>query len=476
MFNIFLLKVLLSKKLISSVVLKSDPNQLFEQTRWRLASWYAGILAVVLGISGFSFYQVVTYAHRLTIDQELESQGNQIHEHLEPILKHPGKLEANITRVFPHICLVETECYSSLHSDPHASKAIQPGTYYIRLLDISGNLVAVVGKQPPGLSKNISKDYWQNLKDTKGDRYRQISLVLHTQDFQSWGYLQVGRPLKEFDHYASNLRWMLLMGLPAAIALLMLVSWWLAGRAMQPVYQSYQLLQQFSTDAAHELRTPLAAIRATIESTLMTNTVSPTEMRETLQTIRRQNLRLSKLVADLLLLCRMDRDLTVSSPVQSDREPISLKDLVTNITEDFAALALASEIDLSAEILVSTPLIIIGNYEQLYRLVSNLTSNALKYTPPGGKVTLILDRSSNCARVRVRDTGIGISSDDRQKIFDRFYRVDSERSRTTGGSGLGLSIAMAIAAAHQGAIEVQSELGKGSNFIILLPLRKNIPT
>jgi signal transduction histidine kinase len=116
---------------------------------------------------------------------------------------------------------------------------------------------------------------------------------------------------------------------------------------------------------------------------------------------------------------------------------------------------------------------VMGNEEQLYRLCANLVTNAIHYTPAGGEVTVWLKQQEAHAIVQVQDTGIGIAIADQTHIFDRFYRVTSDRSRRTGGSGLGLAIAKAIAQTHQGDIQIQSELGKGSTFTVWLPLRVN---
>jgi len=118
---------------------------------------------------------------------------------------------------------------------------------------------------------------------------------------------------------------------------------------------------------------------------------------------------------------------------------------------------------------VDEPINIISNCDQLYRLISNLIVNAIQHTPTGGKVTVVLDRSDNYAVIKVQDTGIGIPQQEIARIFDRFYRVNSDRSRSSGGSGLGLAIARAIVQAHQGNFNVQSELGKGSTFTVQLP-------
>jgi signal transduction histidine kinase len=233
---------------------------------------------------------------------------------------------------------------------------------------------------------------------------------------------------------------------------------------MQPIYQSYSQIQQFTADAAHELRTPLAALTATVESALRLRHLSEPEARDILRTVDRQNQRLTTLVADLLLLARMERQ---SLPVRL--QLCCLNDIVSDLVEELATLAIAAGVTLRSDIRVDKPLHILGDEEQLYRLVSNLIVNAIQYTPKDGQVNVILDRNENQAIVQVQDTGIGIAPEHQQRIFDRFYRVSSDRSRTSGGSGLGLAITFAIVQAHHGSLQLQSELGKGSTFTIRLP-------
>jgi two-component system OmpR family sensor kinase len=184
-----------------------------------------------------------------------------------------------------------------------------------------------------------------------------------------------------------------------------------------------------------------------------------------LGTIKRQNQRLTSLVVDLLMLSRFDRE---SLSVQ--RELCSLNDIIEDLIEEFAAMAISSDVILKSEIRINKEINIIGNTEQLYRLFSNLIVNAIQYTLPGGEVTVILDKYETEAKVRVKDTGIGIPKNELSNVFDRFYRVNSDRSRHTGGSGLGLAIAKAIVVSHHGSLEVESEVGKGSTFIVTLPL------
>ena len=212
------------------------------------------------------------------------------------------------------------------------------------------------------------------------------------------------------------------------------------------------------------MRTPLATTQATVESALLLHHMSQPEVRDILQTIKRQNQRLTTLVADLLLLARMERQ---SLPAQ--RQKSCLNDIVSDLVEELATLAIAAGVTLRSNIQVDKPLHVLGDEEQLYRLVSNLIVNAIQYTPKGGQVNVILDKSDNYALIQVQDTGIGIAPEHQQRIFDRFYRVSSDRSRTSGGSGLGLAIACAILQAHHGSLQLQSELGIGSTFTIRLP-------
>ena len=441
-------------------------NKLFSLTRWRLAGWYAGVMGVVLGIGGLGMYEAIAHAHRISADRELESVADTLHKNLETTLKHPGRLEVMSQQRLPNLCLATDNCLSSAAAPSRSPLSdVYQGAYYIRLLAPSGSLIALAGLRPQGLPSPSKTPSWQFIQDSEGNRYRQISLLLHTQDDLFWGYLQIGRSFKDFEDYLAAVRLIMGLGLPLTMLLVGASSWWLAGRAMRPIYQSYSQIQQFTADAAHELRTPLAAVRATVESVLRLPRLPETEARDTLQVIGRQNQRLTHLVSDLLLLSNLDRQI-----VKGRRQTCHLQDLVSDIEEELAALSITKNVALTSVFLVDRPLKVIGDEEQLYRLALNVVTNAMHYTPAAGQVVITLERNDNQALIRVRDTGIGIAAEHQTKIFDRFFRVGGDRSRRTGGSGLGLSIAQAIARTHNGGIQVESELGKGSTFTIWLPI------
>ena len=442
-----------------------NQNKLFKQTRFRLALWYALVMAFILSLCGFGIYRAISHAHWVTLDRELESVAGTLHDSIELKLQQPGQIEPVIQQLLPNICVVDKSCIQEqLSSKRHILGAINQGNYYVRFLNNSERLIAIAGTYPEGLSLVFNKELSQTLKDSKGHLYHQISFVLHTQENRDWGYIQVGRSLADFNSYLVAVKLTLILGLPIVMLLVGVTSWWLAGLAMQPIYRSYRQIQQFTADAAHELRTPLAATQATVESALMMSQLDEIEARDILQTLHRQNQRLTTLVTDLLLLTRLDRQ---SVPMQ--RDICCLDDIVNDLIEEFAALAIAAGVILTSSVRVSTTLDVTGNADQLYRLFSNLIINAIQYTPKTGKVTVYLDRSDHYAIIQVQDTGIGIPQQNLTQIFDRFYRVNSDRSRSTGGSGLGLAIAQAIVLTHYGSINVQSEFGKGSTFTIKLP-------
>ncbi|WP_254564394.1 two-component system sensor histidine kinase RppB [Oscillatoria sp. HE19RPO] len=441
-------------------------NQLFQKTRLQLACWYAGVMGVILGLCGWGMYEAIAHAHWMTLDRELESVAGALHNSLETVLQEPAQLEPEMGRFLPDLSTQDEQCWDrELNRERHAFGALHQGNYYVRLLDLTGNLIAVAGVSSDGLSEVENAEIWQTLTDSQGTRFHQISVVLHTEDGRDWGSLQVGRSLKEFDDYLGAVKVMMLIGLPIALLGVGTASWGLAGVAMQPIYQSYRQIQQFTADAAHELRTPLAAIRATVESNLRVQSPNFEEIFDTLKTVDRQNSRLSQLVNDLLLLSRMDQQ---ELPIKSSH--CCLNDVISDVEEEIAALAIASKVKLRKEIRVQQVVRVKGNEEELYRLVFNLVSNGIQYTPSGGEVTLILDVSDRHAIIQVKDTGIGIHPQDLNRIFDRFYRVNSDRARHTGGSGLGLAIAQAIAKTHHGNIQVYSEFNKGSLFTVRLPI------
>jgi signal transduction histidine kinase len=443
-------------------------SKLFTLSRRRLALWYAGVMGVILSIGGLTSYHLITQSRWHALHRELESVAGTLHDGLEPVLPQPGQMdEQAVNQVLPNVCLANTRCVLPPEiTQRHSLSLFQQKGYYIRFLDLSGRLIATVGQQPEGLPFQ-GKELWQTLQDRQRNRFHQISLILHTANHdQNWGYMQLGRSLKEFDEDLTTIAWLMGLSLPISMLLISGASWWLAGLAMRPVYQSYQQIQQFTADAAHELRTPLASSKAMIESTLELDKLPEMEARDTLNKLDRQTDRLIQLVQDLLLLSRMNLQV-----LSLKHQPCCLNDLMMDLMDEFDAFAIAAGMTLTPDLQVEQSVYVSGDEEQLYRLMANLITNAIQYTPKGGWIILRLMAEETYALLQVEDTGIGIAATEQIHIFDRFYRVHSDRSRHTGGAGLGLAIAQAIAQTHQGELTVQSKPGQGSTFTLHLPLK-----
>ncbi|MBD0334777.1 MAG: two-component sensor histidine kinase [Cyanobacteria bacterium Co-bin13] len=438
-------------------------NRAFWLTRWRLTVLYASTMGIILTASAIGFYIAMVQDHRREIDHRLETVASTLHDSLEPSLDQPGQLTPVVWQLLPSLCSPTQDCSQPI-PDRHVLSLMHQEGYYLRLLNLSGEVLAIAGVPPKQVIQPLEAGL-HTLNKADGTSYRQMSLLLKNNAGISWGYLQVGSSLQLLDRHLSWVQWALVGGLPLALVLVWGASWWVAGVAIRPAYQAYRQIEQFTADAAHELRTPLAAIRISAESVSSAYQITESEARDVLQVISRQSQRLTALVNDLLILSRLNQH---SDSLQTTL--VSLPDLVSDIEEELSSLALSKKIQLATLPPDPQKLTVRGNEEQLYRLVLNVVSNALKYTPEGGKVILQLLSRDRYALIQVKDTGIGIAPQDQGKIFDRFYRVNSDRSRHTGGSGLGLAIAQAITHAHGGNILIRSELGKGSCFTIQLPL------
>ena len=216
---------------------------------------------------------------------------------------------------------------------------------------------------------------------------------------------------------------------------------------------------QFTADASHELRTPVTVVLTQTQSALARERPAE-EYRESLAACQRAAQRMRRLTESLLTLARLD------AGDAATREPCELDRIAGEATESLRPLAEQENVGLTVEF---TPVRCQGNAEQIGQVVTNLVSNAISHTRPGGGVRVTVDGQAGVAVLVVSDTGEGISQEDLPHIFERFYRADQTRSKPAGRTGLGLAIAKAIVEAHGGTIEVASELGNGSTFTVRLP-------
>ena len=225
---------------------------------------------------------------------------------------------------------------------------------------------------------------------------------------------------------------------------------------------AFRQIRQFSADASHELQTPLTILQGELEVALRAPR-TPDDYRRVLTSALEESARIARLVDGLLLLSRAD-----AGVLRMDRQPVDLAHLVTDVCEHLQVLAEARGVTLDLGPL--TPITLQGDRQHLRRLLVNLVDNGVKYTPAGGRVTLGLHQDGAWAVLGVSDTGIGLAPEERERVFQRFYRAPAAVSRGEEGSGLGLCIARSIAEAHGGSIQVESAEGHGSTFTVFLPL------
>jgi len=243
--------------------------------------------------------------------------------------------------------------------------------------------------------------------------------------------------------------------------------------------RSFCQVRQFSTDASHELKTPLTILKGEVEVALRKER-GPHEYEQILKSNLEEVNRMSQIVEDLLLLSKAD-----SGEILLNREDMNLTEVLNEVVAQVNVLAKSKNLRIETAN-HHEEMNIFADPLRIRELFLNLIENGIKYTEEGGSIHILLTKDTwpqdgnlssqpqgekaDLVKIVVSDTGIGIAKEDQERIFDRFFRVDKARSRDQGGSGLGLSICKWIVQAHQGEIKVESELGKGSSFIVKLPI------
>jgi heavy metal sensor kinase len=316
--------------------------------------------------------------------------------------------------------------------------------------------------------------------------------------------IQVAVPTQELLEGLTAFKWALTLLVPVVLAAAAVGGFWMSRRALRPVDQitatarsigeknlgdrlpvpntndelqrlsetlnemleriegAFRRVTQFTADASHELRTPVALIRTTSELALRKQR-SESEYRQALNEVNEESVRTTDLIENLLTLARAD-----AGKASLERSALNLSDVVREVSGQAEKLAEQKGISLACEA-PQEPVTVSGDRGTLRRLLIVLLDNAVKYTPAGGKVRISVNHEAQRAVVEVRDSGVGINEADLPHIFERFYRSDKSRSRDSGGAGLGLSIAKWIVEAHRGAIQVESQPERGSTFRVLLP-------
>ncbi|GAB4329955.1 MAG: HAMP domain-containing sensor histidine kinase [Leptolyngbyaceae cyanobacterium] len=485
---------------------------MFQATRRRLALWYTTITAILLLFfaSGVYLYVCSTLIER--VDDTLNHVVEVVRRSLviEPIDPHSegGPLRVNIEASFrgnqatTEDDRIDIEWFSPT-GELIWSTLEQP--LNVPLHPNSNGETVRAGRWGSG-----GVGEWESGRDHPPIYPSpQNSLVLRqiTQRIEVGhsvlGYLRVSHPWFEVTKPSREFFVDLALGIGAMVVAVGAIGWFLSGLAMEPVRESYQRLKQFTADASHELRSPIAVIQTNVQVALADPDPDPQSLLQHLRVVERLTRRLGRLVDDLLFLARQD-----SGIVQSRWRAIALDKLLQEVIEEQQTLSAEKGIQITLTVLPpnSIPAVspsvflddqpdggaaialvpsqspsdlwtLTADRDQLVRLFTNLVGNAVQYTPPQGQVSLELQRVGRVGgyalQVKVKDTGVGIPPDAIPHLFDRFYRVDPARSQTSNsGSGLGPAIAQAIVQNHQGQIQVESELNQGTTVTVTLPQRE----
>ncbi len=423
---------------------------MFNRSRRNLARWFTLSMGSILVLFAGVIYQI-------EITEKLKALDRLLHD------------KTRVMAASVHYEVRQDQSQVNLSHVPLLGSGSHPlaeDLVYVRWYNAQGRVVRFFGASPPDqLNTPLGYRTVQSIDPLLAEEIwlRQATLPVEGRT-GTLGYLQVATPLIETQQELQQLQMVLALTVPISLGLMALTGWILSGFAMQPIRQAYQQLQRFTADASHELRSPISAILTNAQLGLLIAD-NNSRYQAPLENIVDSAKSMGALVNNLLLLARHQGQLAPES-----LKLINLDDLLKNLVTQFATLAEQQSIDLSYEPLQQLTELF-ADPDLLRQALENLLNNSCKYTPAGGVILVRLVPHPGWAVVQIIDTGVGIPEADLPYVFDRFYRVDTQRSQDSGGFGLGLAIARQIVHAHSGRIHVASEESKGSKFQIELPIK-----
>jgi len=466
--------------------------------KFKLSLLYSFSLLLTLGIySTLAYY----YMHKNlmdSLDSSLRSEAKWIKDAIEPRVSN-FELETSEFESESPDSTLEDEIWDIIYEHSLLSSKKQ----YIQIKDKNGNEIyrsLSLGSLDLPFDSVSAKNGEIVLRTFDKFGGHKIRLAVLKSEYLTIG---VAYPLDEVNHAMTNLFRIFVLLIPIPLLISIIGGIFLAGRSLKPVddivktareitagsldrripeprsndeiarlvrtlndmidrlEKSFERMKQFSADISHEFKTPLTIIRGEIELALSKNKGAGS-LRKTLADILDEVVRLSNMVDDLLTLFKSD-----IGQIKFNFKEMRIDELIKDLLEDVDILAEEKGIKIEAGPFDQA--VVMGDEMRLKQLFLNLIDNAIKYNKSGGKVTISVENRGDTVEVSISDTGIGIPEDEINLIFERFYRVDKARSRDRGGVGLGLSIARWIAESHNGKIEVESKLGQGSKFSVILP-------
>jgi heavy metal sensor kinase len=486
----------------------SAKRHLTRGLRFRLTAGYALLFALLLVGTAALFRERLAYtlnseAHDLLEQEWVAVRG---YLHVEKAPKH-GHV--------PQGCVGDwCAIWEYDKNDPDEDFAVERLRRVYLLTDAKGvvmqfsTIYESIGiEQPKEIEAAIASGQavWKRRVSPHGTPYLTRAGVVFDENHHSAFYLAVGRPMDEGEKILKRYTWMYAGLIPFSLLCGCLLGWFLTGRALMPVMHvaqtaqritgsnlslriptrdagdeldyliltfncmierlesSFQQIRQFSTDVSHELRTPITAIRGQLEVALF-NAKTVDQYRDATLNSLQDIERLSQIVRALLLLSQAE-----SGQLALQKTRLDLASVVRDIVDQFQIPAEGARVELSADLPPECAADV--DRVQIERMLSNLLSNALKFTPAGGRVHVALRNLAEGISIEVEDTGCGIPEEHIPHIFERFYRVPTQETCATAepGLGLGLSFVAWIAKAHGGTIRVDSVPGNGTRFTVSLP-------
>ena len=448
--------------------------------RTRLTLWYAVLVAVILTLLGLGVLLGASWGLRKAADQELTSGIDGV-------------------AAFLHHKLAIHEM-NDLNDELREHSALLPRGKMFRVSNPDGSVVYqpdAMRPVPPVIP--AGNELRKVNVDAGGRSYRALSRFATVGPYTF--LIQVAVDQTEYRELTLGLMWLLILSVPIAGLLAAFAGHWMSGRALSPIHQiteaansidarslsrrlplmgtddeldrlsatinhmldriatSYERIAQFTADASHELRSPVALIRSNAELLLMGSNL-PSRVEQGLGDILAESDYMTRLIADLLTLARIG--------VEDASVRMELFELGESVSAILGrARAQAATRNITVEYIPHDQVVPMrGNQGIVERILMIFLDNAVRYTPPGGKIWITTWVSDQRCGFIVRDTGIGIAPADHERIFERFFRVDTARTPRDGGSGLGLSIAKSLIELHGGTVHIESEIGHGASFEI----------
>lgn len=400
------------------------------RVRLQLTALYVGAFALVLSIFGIAAYTVIDRQMLEGLDRTLE---RNVYRRTKLYLAG---------QAVPTSLAQDTLLYGmSVYVFDKDAKPLSPPVAADWVIDFARTVLrdSVAKENRETVERGRVLVYGQKFRSTAGNTYAAVSVT---------DYLDVR------NRYPSIIRAFLVSAV-VALVLVAIAGITLAARATRPIEQAFDQMRRFMGDAAHELKTPVAVLRARADVALQ-KPRTPTEYEESLLGVSTEAKRLGLLVENMLLLARADAG---QWPVK--REAIFLDDVLMDAVSSARALASQKRVDVLIADLQETPAL--GDPILLHQLFMILLDNAINFTPEGGSVTVAAERNGRAAEISVTDTGPGIPASALPHVFERFYRADPARSRA--GAGLGLSIARWIVDQHGAQISIGSHNGRGTRVV-----------